>query len=308
MGAAVGCGPIRGETPMTDTARAANDDAELPADVELFTEEVRADPYPLYRRLREAGPYIRSAIDPDTYILLGYDDCLAVLRDVRWSSNPSHRTLPADVDPSELDMRTLTAGSAGAPLLFIDPPDHTRLRKLVSKAFTPKRVERLRPHIQEIVDQILDEAADRGELDVVADLGYTVPVTVICELMGVPVEDRGMFGPWSSDASRLLDGMLEPEVTNAGLLGVMNIINYFNTLFEERRKAPRDDLVSALLAAEEEGDRLSEEELRSITLLLFIAGHETTMNLIGNGTKALLENPDQLARVRDDPSLVPSTI
>lgn len=277
-------------------------------ELDLFSDEVRADPYPLYHWMRANEPVFPSPLDPGTFILTRFADCEAVLRDVRWSSNPVHRPLPRGVAADDLDMRTMLSFTPANVLLFLDPPDHTRLRKLVSKAFTPRRVESLRPHIQEIVDGILDEAADRGELDIVSDLGYTLPVTVICELMGVPLVDRDRFGPWSSDASRLLDGVLEPEVMQAGVVGVMNIVGYFNDLFAQRRRSPRDDLVSALIAAEEEGDKLTEEELRSITLLLFIAGHETTMNLIGNGMKALLEHRDQFDRIVSDPTLVPGAI
>src|SRR5690606_34049935 len=185
---------------------------------------------------------------------------------------------------------------------------HTRLRKLVSKAFTPRSVERLRPRVQELVDGLLDEAEERGGMELIHDFAYPLPVTVICELMGVPTEDQHLFGPWSSDASRLLDGDLDEQTAMRGLAGSMQLINYFNELFEDRRRSPRDDLVSALLAAEEQGDKLTEEELRATVVLLFIAGHETTMNLIGNGTYALLRNRDQFAKLAADPSLAPNAV
>ena len=261
------------------------------------SDERWSDPHPTYHRLRAHDP---RWPDPDGAILLtAYADCLAVLRDPRWSSNTAHRTTPVDEITAAHPVR-----DADLPvLLFMDPPDHTRVRRLVSKAFTPRSVERLRPHIAELVDAILDEAAERGEIDVVGDLGFRLPATVICEMMGVPVEDQDQFHGWSADATRLLDGDIDPETTQRGILAVMQFVGYFNELFEERRRHPGEDLVSALLAAEEEGDRLDEAELRAIVLLLFMAGHETTMNLIGNGVWALLRNPDQLARWRDDPSL-----
>src|SRR5690606_29616874 len=174
---------------------------------------------------------------------------------------------------------------------------HTRLRKLVSKAFTPRSVERLRPRVQELVDGLLDEAEERGGMELIHDFAYPLPVTVICELLGVPSEDQHLFGPWSSDASRLLDGDLDEETTQRGLSATMQLLNYFNDLYDERRASPRDDLLSALVAAEEEGDKLSEVELRATTLLLFIAGHETTMNLIGNGMLALLRNRHEYERL-----------
>ena len=272
----------------------------------LFTPESRADPYPLYRHLRETTPLYENPLDPGSYVLTRFADCEAVLRDARWSSNPAHRPTPVGVD--EVDFRTGLSDAEVNVLLFLDPPDHTRLRKLVSKAFTPRRVEALRPRVQQLVDEILDEAAERGELDVVHDLGFTVPVTVICELMGVPVSDREQFGPWSSAATRLLDGIIPEDEAMAGVAGLVNIVGYFNDLYDQRRRDPGDDLLSALVLAEEEGDRLTEAELRSMTVLLFVAGHETTTNLIGNGTKALLEHPDQLARLAADPSLVPSAV
>jgi cytochrome P450 len=259
------------------------------------------DPWPTYDRMRVEAPIWKN--DLDEWVMTRHADCEAVLRDPRFSSNPVHRDPPpimfSEVDISAVDAHTL---------LFMDPPDHTRVRGLVSKAFTPRSVERLRPRVQELVDGILDEAAERGSLDVVADLGYDLPVTVICELMGVPLADRTQFAGWSSDASRLLDGVMTDEELQAGVFAAMNFFAYFNELFDERRANPGDDLISGLLAAEEDGDRLSPEELSAIVVLLFIAGHETTMNLIGNGTLALLRQPDQLARWHADPSLDASAV
>lgn len=275
------------------------------AGLDLTDPELRANPYPIYRRLRETEPIYHSQLDRETWILTRFADCEAVLRDPRWSADPTHRTF---VPGTEVDFRTGLSMTGTHVLLFMDPPDHTRLRKLVSKAFTPRRVEALRPHIQEIVDGILDTARDEGGLDVVADLGYVVPVTVICELLGVPVEDRELFGPWSSDATRLLDGVLDQDTTLKGMQAVMEIINYLNGLIDDHKAHPRDDLLSALIAAEEEGERLTEDELRTTALLLFVAGHETTMNLIGNGTYALLRNPDQLAKLHADASLIGSAV
>jgi cytochrome P450 len=193
-------------------------------------------------------------------------------------------------------------------LLFLDPPDHTRLRRLVSKAFTPRRIEQLREHIEEITDELLAGVKPGEPFDVMSTLAYPLPVIVICELMGVPVEDRHLFEGWSSDATRLLDGDIDEETMQRGVVAAMYFINYFNTLFEARRAEPQDDLVSGLLAVEEAGDVLTEEELRSIVLLLFLAGHETTMNLIGNGLFALMQHRDQWDRLVADRSLVPSAV
>ena len=267
--------------------------------------EHRADPHALYHRLREEAP-ILFVPQWDELILLRHADCEAVLRDPRFSSNPQHRRLELPVE--DQDVRTQLSSSDVNVLLFIDPPDHTRIRRLVSQAFTPRRVEQMRSHIQTIVDGLLDEAQERGELDVVLDLGYELPVTVICEMLGVPKEDRHLFHEWSSGATRLLDGVIPPEDLVPALGGAMQIINYLNGIIERRRMSPGDDLLSALIAAEEEGQTLTEEELRSTALLLFVAGHETTMNLIGNGMAALLRHPDQLRRLRDDPGLIQSGI
>jgi len=266
----------------------------------------RANPHDAYHRLREESPRLRY--DSGDWLFTRWEDCEAVLREQRFSSDPSHRV--SNVPLAERSMREQAAASGELrTLLFLDPPDHTRIRGLVSKAFTPRTVERLRPRIAQIADEIFDRAAESGQMDIVGDLGFELPVTVICELMGVPLEDRQQFGPWANNASRLLDGdILTAEQTNAGLLSMMEFINYFNGLFAERRSHPGDDLVSALLAAEEEGDRLSPEELISIVVLLFIAGHETTMNLIGNGMWALLDHPDQLTRLRRDPTLIGTAV
>jgi hypothetical protein len=269
-----------------------------------FAPEHRADPYPRYDYLRTNDPVHR---DPEgNWILTRYADCEAILRDPRWSSDPSHARNPRPVE--EMSAREAMSGLDFPVLLFMDPPDHTRLRKLVSKAFTPRSVERLRPRIQSLVDAHLDAAAEQGGMELIADLAYPLPVTVICELLGVPAADQNSFGPWSSDASRLLDDEIDDETSQRGLIAVMQLLNYFNALFDERRAHPRDDLLSALLAAEEEGDKLSETELRSITLLLFIAGHETTMNLIGNGMLALLRNREQYELLSADSSLAASAV
>ena len=265
--------------------------------IDPFRPEDRDDPWPVYRSLQDR---LRVFLTPDgAYVLTRYDDCLSLLRDSRSSVSPSSlspeaaRSFEGNIGEFELPV-----------LLFLDPPDHTRLRGLVSKAFTPRVIEALRAHVEELVDGMIDAVVDRGRIDILDDLAYPLPVTVICELLGVPVEDRDQFRPWSSAASRLLDGDLEPAVMNEGLIAVMQIINCLNQQVEHRRRQPGDDLISALVAAEEAGDRLTHEELLATLTLLFIAGHETTMNLIGNGVYALVRHPDQLQRLKEDPSLV----
>ena len=274
--------------------------------VDLQAPEHRADPWPVYRAMRAQAPVWPSTLEDNTYLLTGFAECEAILRDPRWSSDPKHR--PQGDAAGDVDVRTAISFGDANVLLFTDPPDHTRIRRLMSKAFTPRSVERLRPKVQALVDDLLDDVAQRGTVEIVNEIGYTVPVTVICELLGVPVSDRDRFGPWSSDASRLLDGVLDEATTNQGLLGAMQIIAYLGDLIEARRTDPQDDLLSALVHAEDEGVGLSEEELRINTLLLFVAGHETTMNLIGNGMHALLRNRDQFERLRADPTLIGTAV
>jgi pimeloyl-[acyl-carrier protein] synthase len=271
----------------------------------LQTPEHRADPHPFYHRLREDAP-VCDVAEFDEFVLTRYAECEAVLRDLRFSTDPRHRRLEVPVELR--DVRTQLSSTDLNVLLFIDPPDHTRIRKLVSKAFTPRAVDQMRPRIHQVVDAILDEAQARGELDVVADLGYQLPVRVICDMLGVPQADVHLFREWSSAATRLLDAEIPPDDLARAMGGALQLINYLNDLIEERRRAPGTDLLSALIAAEEAGETLSEPELRSTTLLLFVAGHETTLNLIGNGMYALLRHPGELARLRADPSVIASAV
>jgi pimeloyl-[acyl-carrier protein] synthase len=263
--------------------------------------ENRADPYPLYRWLREHDP-VRHALD-GSWIVTRYADGAALLRDLRVSTNPAWLREGALRGGRQHPVRQVGTSL----MMFLDPPDHTRLRSLVGKAFTPKVVEAMRVRVQSLVDGLLDAVVERGdgEFDVVGDLGYPLPVAVICELLGVPAFDHARFRQLSSDASRLLDGgALDPESEQRGMVAGMQLFQYFADLVEKRRGNVGNDLLSAMIAAEQEGDRLSHAELITTATLLFVAGHETTTNLIGNAVLALLRNPDQLGRLRDDPSLI----
>jgi cytochrome P450 len=282
----------------TRTAKVTRSGFQLVADGEW------PDPHPSYHRMRAETP-ILAVPEVDMWVLTRYADCERVLRDPGVSTDPSSRRFRPEEEG--LDLRSRLTDSEIRVLLFMDPPDHTRLRRLVSAAFTPRSVERLRSHVAELVDAMLTEAVTRaadgdGTFDLIAEVGYLLPVTVICELLGVPVEDRARFAPWSSDASRMLDGDIDEATAMAGIAALMSFVAYFNELFEERRAHPRDDLVSRLLAVEEEGDRLTHGELLSTVLLLFIAGHETTTNLIGNGTVALMRHRDEWDRLVADPA------
>jgi pimeloyl-[acyl-carrier protein] synthase len=258
-----------------------------------------ADPYPFYHRLRVEDPVHQSPMG--FWVLTRYDDVAGMLRDARFGRKGFDRLFQARFGTAGFDFS----------MLFRDPPDHTRLRTLVSKAFTPRVVEQMRSHIQEIVEGLLDAVQPAGAMDLVADFAYPLPVRVICEMLGVPSGDRERFRDWTVDIARSLDAIAlptEPEVVERGLAARHALADYFRTLIAERRGHPRGDLLSELIAAEEQGDRLSEGELMATILLLFMAGHETAVNLIGNGTLALLRHSDQLRRLRDDPSLAPSAV
>jgi len=265
--------------------------------------EFHADPYPFYRRLREKEPVHQSPMG--FWVLTRYDDCVAVLRDQRFGREEFQQMLTSvygdDTEKPQLPRS----------MLFRDPPDHTRLRALVSKAFTPRMIETMRGHIQGIVDRLLDRVQDAGRMDVMEDLAYPLPVTVICEMLGVPVSDHGSIRGWSADIARSLDAIGLPsdqDIVERGRKSRRALADYFRRLVPERRARPQHDLLSGLLAAEEQGDKLSQDEVIAMCLLLFIAGHETTVNLIGNGTLALLRHPEQMRRLRAEPALIGNAV
>jgi cytochrome P450 len=263
--------------------------------------EFLADPYPTYHRLRTEDPVHWSPLG--FWVLTRYDDVVAVLRDQRFAKEPMIAAVAARFG--------ISPGTIGLSMLDRDPPDHTRLRGLVSKAFTPRVVERLRPHIQEIVDGLLARVEGKGGMDLIEEFAYPIPVMVICELLGVPVEDQERFKTWSLDLARGLDSIMLPvdsEVALRSGIARQGLTEYFRNLIAKRRAEPRNDLLSALIAAEEAGDKLTEHELLASSILLLVAGHETTVNLIGNGTLALLRHPDQLRRLRENPGLIGSAI
>jgi pimeloyl-[acyl-carrier protein] synthase len=265
--------------------------------------EFIADPYPFYRRLQERDPVHQSPLG--FWVLTRYDDCVMVLRDPRFGRAGFEGVLESVYGNSTEQGRLPTS------MLFRDPPDHTRLRALVSRAFTPRVIEGLRPRIQQIVDGLLVQVRDAGHMEVIAELAYPLPVTVISEMLGVPEGDRERIKQWSADIARSLDAIglpTDPEIVDRGRTGRRAIGDYFRSLLPERKKRPRGDLLSLLIEAEEQGDKLSEGELLATCVLLYIAGHETTVNLIGNGLLALLRHPKELERLRDDPALLQSAV
>jgi pimeloyl-[acyl-carrier protein] synthase len=236
-------------------------------------------------------------------VLTRYDDVVAALRDPRLAKEAIAAFVAARFGAP--------VPSMGLSMLDRDPPDHTRLRSLVSKAFTPRVVEVLRPHIQQIVDGLLDRVKGAGSMDLIEQFAYPLPVIVICEMLGVPVEDHDRFKDWGLDIARGLDAILLPpdsDVVRRSISARHALADYFRGLIAQRRAAPRGDMLSGLIAAEEAGDKLSEDELLATCILILVAGHETTVNLIGNGSLALLRHPDQLRRLRENPALIGTAV
>jgi cytochrome P450 len=267
--------------------------------LEAFSSEHRRDPYPLYRRYVEAIPPLAPA-GPGLWLSLDHEVVTAVLRHPNVSSDERRATL---VQQMMADDPTVAERLEDRSLLFLDPPDHTRIRRLVSKAFTPATVDRLRPQMVAMVDDLLDGLAAQtsaGSIDIVTGFAYPFPLRVICELLGVPFADRDHFHGWSKALARGVDpGVLRPPEVEAEIEAASAALRgYLADLFEERRRQPQDDLVTALLQVEDGGDRLSAEELMSLVVLLLVAGHETTVNLIGNGLAALVAHPDQMTLAR----------
>src|SRR5215212_2504345 len=232
------------------------------------------------------------------------EDVLAVFKDERFVKDWRKVITPeqlAQVPPIPEVMKPLNQN-----MLDTDPPDHERLRALVSKAFTPRLIERLRPRVQAISDGLLDAVQGRGEMDLIGDFAFPLPITVIAELLGVPAEDRNRFREWSDAA---VSGNVTKEYLEGVLVPHMRVFaDYLRVLFKEKREEPRDDLISALVRAEKAGEKLSEDELLGMVFLLLVAGPEITVNLIGNGTLGLLRHPDQLERLRNDPSLIKAAV
>jgi cytochrome P450 len=258
------------------------------------------NPYAQYRTLRERHPVHRTPLG--TWTILRYDDVLRILRDPDLSVEDRNANLSLRNQLfEELMGDRRRRGDRG--ILNIDPPDHTRLRRLVSKAFTPNIVRSLRPRVQQLVDGLLEEMAGRGETDLIHDLAFPLPFTVISELLGMPESDRDQLREWSHTMTATLDPIVTVDQVKAAIDASDHMLEHVLAAIAWKRSHPADDLLTALLAAEDDGDVLTEEELLDQVVLLYIAGHETTVNLIGNGTYALLRNRAQLERWQADPDL-----
>ncbi len=271
-----------------------------------FLASHRRDPHASWQRLREESP-VTWCRGFGAWLLTRYDDCDAVLRDPNFTADRNKTVLVRAIrflarkNPDFI-------GLLDSNLLMIDGVDHRRLRGLVSQAFTPRRVAALRPRVEAMVDELLDEVAEEEEIDLVARIAHRVPVVVIAELLGVPVADRENFLRWSTG----MVGMLDPLQGSGGVAPMRDALTslnaYFRPLLAERREAPRDDLLSAMIAAEDAGEKLAERDVLALASLLLVAGHETTSNLIGNAVVALLQNRGERKRLTDDLSLLPSAV
>ena len=282
------------------------DQHPVPTGVELtaLDERFRTDPFPVFEELREADPVHYDEV-LKRWVLTRHDDVDRVVND---------RSL--SVDPRKAADGTYMSLFAGAPedgdyqpsILFLDPPDHTRLRGLVTKAFTPRAVERMRPRIQEIVDELLDAVAEQDSFDLMDAFAMPLPTIVIAEMLGVDAADQADFKHWSDEGILRFNPMITEEESARADAAGLAMQEYLARAVAERREAPRNDLISSMIAVEESGDQLTSEEIVTMTSLLLAAGNVTTTDLIGNGVLALLQHPTELQKLRDDPSLIKNAV
>ena len=269
--------------------------------LEAMSPAFREDPYPYYERFRGPAPLLRVA---DTiWFALGHADVTTLLRHPKLSTDESHAATEAG--------RTQEDPNRTRSLLFMDPPEHTRLRSLVARAFTPRRIEDLRARTREIAAELVDALAQKsGTVDLIRTFAYPLPVRVICALLGVPPEDEATFTAWSRGIARSVDPTIlrSPEIEAAIVEARHGLQTYLGDLLAARCRKPGDDLLSALATVDADGDRISPRQIVALAQLLLVAGHETTVNLIGNGTLALLRAPEQLVRLRDSPELAGSAV
>jgi cytochrome P450 len=287
------------------TTSPTSDASYLPVMLNPFEPGFFDNPYAQYALVREQDPVHMSPLG--VLVLFRYEDVYRVLRDPGLSVEERHaKPLAITMDPDIQAMFEERREGGSHTMLNLDPPDHHRLRRLVSKVFTPRTVEELHPRVQQLVDEHLDAVAARGTgtMDLIADLAFPLPFVVISEMLGIPEgRDRNQLREWSGAVVKTFDPILTREEQLAAFDAIDNIIAYVNETIDWKRAHPADDLLSALIAAEDEGDRLSAEELVEQVMLLYVAGHETTVNLIGNGTLALLRDRGQLELLQADPGL-----
>jgi hypothetical protein len=287
-----------------------NSMSESNFDHQLAALEFYADPHPVFHQLREQAPVYWSEAW-GAWLLTRYDDVSAVLRQAdRFSSAGRVRYLLEQLPSETRRQVSAVERHYEIGLAHSDPPDHTRLRALLNRVFTPRMIEERRPRIQRVVDDLLDQIADNGQMDIIADFAYPLPATIIAEMIGAPSSDIALFRQWATDVNRLfeLGGRIEASSAQALQTSLQGMKAYIAGLVAERQRQPQDDILGRLVAAEEQADKLTLDELASTAVTFFVAGHETTTNLIGNGLLALLRHPDQLAELRDNPALINSAV
>jgi cytochrome P450 len=271
---------------------------------QLLDPAVLADPYPLYRRLREHDP-----VHWDTFlhawVVTSHAGSVTVLRDFSADRTPA----PEQVKALGLASLEPIAQVMAKQMLFMDAPTHTRLRKLCSTAFTPRRVDAMRSHIQDITERLLDDVVAHGRMDVIADFANPLPAIVTAELLGVPTSDHEQLKSWSADFAEMLGNFQHnPDRAGRVLRSLQDMTAYFRSAIREQERNPRDGLIHSLMTAEVDGARLTEEEVIANTIVTMVGGQETTTNLIGNGLLTLLKNPEQLALLRDKPSIIETAV
>ena len=270
----------------------------------IVSPQFKANPFPLLANLRASQPVLCTTLPDKTpvWLLTRYEDVAALLKDERFPKDKRKAMTPDQLrkmpwippmfSPLEYNM------------LDLDPPDHTRLRTLVHKAFTPSLVAQMRERIQTLADELLTQIGHQGECDLIRDYALPLPMTIITEILGVPTRDRNKFHKWS----KAVVSLSSPTPTLRVIPNVWMFLRYLRRFFERRRREPRDDLASALIRAEEAGDKLNRDELLAMVFLLLIAGHETTVNLIGNGMLALFEHPEAMNRLRQEPPRIKTAV
>ncbi len=272
----------------------------------LSSEAFNENPYPVYHQMRNEAPVYWSDAW-GCWMLTRYQDIIWTLQDYQTFTSLGRLTASMDLPEPLWEKVEPLVRHYSQGLINVDPPDHTRMRKLVHMAFTPRTIRKMQSYIQDIVERLIDEQIERGEMDVIWDFSYPLPITVIAEMMGIPLEDHAKFKAWSGE---IVGFMATPKPTAQILLKSQDALQamqqYFRDIYAKRRHQPEDDLITALVRAELEGDKLTEEEMVSSCVTILIGGHETTTYLIANGMYALLQHPDQLRRLRDNPDLADS--
>lgn len=275
---------------------------------QLMRPEIRANPYPFYAQMRAQAP-VHWDETMGFWVLTRYADVAFAFGDARFSRAQGLKQGFKRLPESDQQVAEPVYDAFSKMMTYADPPYHTRLRGLVSKAFTPRMIEQLRPRIQQLVDNLLDAAEAKGQIDVIAELAYPLPIMVIIEMLGLALEERQHFKEWSDDLFAIL-GLVRhsPDLIKKAVQSLTEMTDHVVALSKERIAQPQDDLLTGLATVMEAGDRLSEDELVANIGLILGAGHETTTNLIGNGLLALLRHPDQMQKLRDDPALAPGAV